>query len=92
MDIKLAKALAVCGAIRSFHIYNANTDGAVDWFFNVVTTNYPDDVNGDYGEPFQTARGQSKHYRSIDSLMNDIFAINAENRDDTAIPVHLHLS
>jgi len=89
MDIKLAKTLAGCGAIRCFHIYNS---GAADWVFNVVTTSTPaDDVNGDYGQPFQTARGQSKHYKSLDTLMSDIFAINSENKNAQAISVHVHL-
>ncbi len=90
MDISLAKSLASHGAIAGFNVYN-DRDGVInDWFFHVLPTGdrHPDDS----GVPFSTARGQLKRYKSLDSLMRDVFAIIEADEARFSLPIHVHYS
>lgn len=90
MDFSLAKSLASHGAVSAFNVYHDH-DGVIDdWFFHVVTTSVTDP--DDTGVPFSTARGQLKRYKSLDSLMRDVFAIIEADDARFSLPIHVHYS
>lgn len=85
MDISLAKSLASHGAIKGFNVYRDKD--AAEWFFHVLTSSpHPDND----GEPFETARGALKCFKSLDTLMKDLIAIIESDDGRLSIPVQVH--
>lgn len=87
MDLSLAKSLASHGAVKGINVYHDKEVN--DWFFYVLTSSSATD---DYGDPFLTARGVLKHFRSLDTLMSEVIAIIESDPGRLSIPVHVHVS
>lgn len=87
MDLQLAKTLSKFDGIGGFNVYR-DVD-TCEWFFYVITKHTQPD---DDGEPFKTAKSKLKRYKSLDTLMAEIFSILDEDDAGRSRPINVHYS